>query len=302
MSILKPVDYMREPYVGLGSAPEYNKRAHTHLLIVWLGLENRLLLDAQHAFGTRRAILVGGYAFVRATVGHRGTAQKKRAIETNGEATAGNELIILAPEDLWPGRTKRDALNLDRLALDNLGLVVWRLLDLGRLRQHVQIEVSPGVAVLVGHVTGEHARVMNLNVGYLHDLVVNAHAWMSFQELTLYGLAIDIPVDFVGRRATICVARERNVLADTHVLILGLVDPVRLRLDYDLNGRQGHAELVAAAALVGARIGELYGANNELLALGISRVAAVGGQNAVDLAPEHLRCGPTTEDAFESHL
>ena len=302
MAVLEPVDHMREADVGLGRAPEDDKRADAHLLVVGLGLEDGLLLDAEHALGARAAVLVGGDALVEAAVCDRGAHEKERAVGPNGEAAAGDELAVLAPEDLRPRRTERGALDLDRLALDHLGLAVGRLLDLGRLGEHVQVEVGPRVAVLVGHVAREHARVRVLHVDHLEHLVVDGDARIGAQELALYRLAVHVPVDLVGRRPAVGVARERHVLAHAHVLVLGLLDPVGLGLDDHLDGGERHAELVAAAALVGALVAELHRAYDQLLALRVGRVAAVGGQRAVDLAPEHLRCRPTAEYALEAHL
>lgn len=52
---------------------------------------------------------------------------------------------------------------------------------------------------------------------------------------------------------------------------------------------------IAATTFIRAGITEAYRANNELLALGIGPVAAISGQEAIDLTPYDLWCRPTAK-------
>jgi len=70
VSIFEPIDEMCETNVRFGCATKYNKRAHSHLLIVRFGLKNGLLFHTKHSFCGRIAIFVRGYTLVDATVGH----------------------------------------------------------------------------------------------------------------------------------------------------------------------------------------------------------------------------------------
>ena len=150
---------MRQANVRLGRAPEYNKRADPHLLVIGLSHQHSLLLHAQNALVRRGPVLVLRYALVNATVRHRRVTQKKRAVRADREATAGHQLIVPAPVDLWPRCAEGDAAYGGRLALHHSRLVRRRLLDLRGLGQHIQVEVLPDIAMLVGDVARENAGV-----------------------------------------------------------------------------------------------------------------------------------------------
>jgi hypothetical protein len=59
---------------------------------------------------------------------------------------------------------------------------------------------------------------------------------------------------------------------------------------------------IATSALVGARVGELHRANNQLLTLGIGRVTTISWQNTVYFTPQHLWCRPAAENTLQAHL
>ena len=133
MLILQPVDQMRQANIGLCRTPEYNKRAHTHLLIVRLRLQHCLLLHTELAFGGCDAILIFGNALVHTTVGNRGRAQIECTVSANGESATGHQLFILGPIDLGPWRAKRGTMYCRRVALNHSRLLGWWILNFWRL-------------------------------------------------------------------------------------------------------------------------------------------------------------------------
>ena len=85
--------------------------------------------------------------------------------------------------------------------------------------------------MLVGDVASKDACVSILHIDHFHHLVVDGNARIRAQKLALYRLAIHVPVNLVGRGSAVRVTHKRHVFGHAHILILGLLDPVRLRLD-----------------------------------------------------------------------